>query len=127
MAEAVIIVPMLPPQSCSPNSRAHWRRRHADTKAFRECARLAALEWAGTADNEWAIRGADRVVMDAEIRWCCRRRSVDSDNAWAMLKGMRDGIADALFEGQDKHIVVGNLTQRRGDGSVVVTLRSEDA
>jgi hypothetical protein len=40
------------------------------------------------AENEWAIRGADAIVMDAEIHWCCRRRSVDSDNAWAMLKSL---------------------------------------
>lgn len=124
--EAVIVVPMLPPQSCSPNSRAHWRERHADVSTFRDCAYLAALAWASAADNEWAIRGAEVVVMDAEIHWCCRRRSVDSDNAWAMLKSCRDGIADALFSGEDKHIQVGELRQRRGEGLVRVTLRGEE-
>jgi hypothetical protein len=123
--EATIIVRCMPPRSCSPNSRAHWRARHTDVRAFRECARLAAFEWANAADNEWQIRGARAVVMDAEIRWCCGRRSVDSDNGWAMLKSCRDGIADALFQGEDKHIQVGKLTQTRGDGSVRVVLRAD--
>jgi hypothetical protein len=121
--EAVIVIPMLPPRSCSPNSRSHWRERHADVSTFRDCAYLSALAWANAAENEWAIRGAEVIVMDAEIHWCCRRRSVDSDNAWAMLKSCRDGIADALFGGEDKHIRVGTLTQRRGEGLVRVTLR----
>lgn len=125
MTEAVIAIPMLPPRSCSPNSRVHWRRRHADVRAFRQCACLAALAWASEAENEWAIRGADVVVMDIEVRWCCRRKSMDTDNLVTACKPARDGVADALFGGQDKHVTIGALTQKRGDGTTTMTLRGE--
>jgi hypothetical protein len=63
--------------------------------------------------------------MDVEVRWCCRRRALDDDNAWASMKAARDGIADVLFGGEDRFIVQGRLVQTRGDGTVTVTLRRE--
>jgi hypothetical protein len=63
------------------------------------------------------------VVMDVEIAWCCGRKRLDDDNAWASLKACRDGIADVLFMGEDRYMVQGTLTQTRGDGTVTVVLR----
>jgi hypothetical protein len=58
-----------------------------------------------------------------EIQWCCGRRIMDDDNAWASLKAARDGIADEMFGGEDRFITQGTLTQTRGDGSIRITLR----
>lgn len=62
--------------------------------------------------------------MDIAVEWCCGRKAMDSDNLVASCKPMRDGIADALFDGEDKRIQVGAITQTRGDGVTQVTLRA---
>jgi hypothetical protein len=71
----------------------------------------------------WNRRLKDGVVMDLEIAWCCGRKRMDDDNAIAACKPLRDGIADVLFGGEDKHITQGTVTQTRGDGTVTVVLR----
>jgi hypothetical protein len=62
--------------------------------------------------------------MDLEIAWCCGRKRMDDDNAIAACKPLRDGIADVLFGGEDKHITQGTVSQTRGSGTVTVTLRA---
>jgi hypothetical protein len=124
MAEpAVIVVPMMPPQECSPNHHGHWRTRHAAAAEFRECGRLCAIVWASAVEHEWAIRGADAVVMDIAVAWAGRRKAMDTDNLIAACKPLRDGIADALWSGEDQHVRVGEITQTRGEGVTVLTLR----
>lgn len=123
--EAVIVVPMLPPREVSPNFHGSWRARARAAREFRECAGWAAKEMA-LGDFVWCFAEHARlpfVVMDAEIAWCCGRKALDDDNAWASLKPARDGISDVLFGGEDRFIVQGKLTQTRGDGTVTVTLR----
>lgn len=64
------------------------------------------------------------MIMDIAVEWCCRRKEMDSDNLVAACKPARDGIADALFEGDDSRIQVGVVTQTRGAGVTRVTLRA---
>jgi crossover junction endodeoxyribonuclease RusA len=126
---AVIVIPMLPPAECSPNSRAHWRKKAAAVKAFREAAGWAtreALNRPGSGASWWCGHDYGGVVMDVEIAWSGRRKRLDDDNAWASLKACRDGIADVLFFGEDRFIVQGELRQCRGAGTVTVTLRVQE-
>jgi crossover junction endodeoxyribonuclease RusA len=118
---ATITIPMLPDRELSPNSRAHWSVKQRAAREFRGTAAWATIAWLTheITDVDWG-RGA---VMDVEIQWCCGRKKMDDDNAWASLKAARDGIADVLFGGEDRFITQGTLTQTRGDGSILVTLR----
>lgn len=122
VSEVTIEIPMLPPRECSPNARVHWRERHSAARAFREAAAWCAYQ--GRASEGFAgFAYGEAVVMDVAIRWCCGRKRMDDDNAWASLKPARDGLADVLFGGEDRFITQGTLTQTRGDGTVTVTLR----
>jgi hypothetical protein len=119
---ATIIIPMLPPRECSPNWHGPWRKRATAVKAFREAAGWATV--AALGGDPFLVAGSSGfVAMDVEIAWCCRRRALDDDNAWASMKAARDGLADVLFGGEDRYIVQGQLTQVRGEGVVTVTLR----
>jgi hypothetical protein len=123
-AELSIVIPMQPPAECSPNSRAHWRKKAAAIRDFRMCAFLATRMQLCTA-AAWTPDFSGGAVMDVEIAWCCGRKKMDDDNAWASLKPARDGIADVVFGGEDRKVVQGTLTQTRGSGIVTVTLRDE--
>jgi crossover junction endodeoxyribonuclease RusA len=117
--ESTIVIPMLPDRALSPNARCHWREKARAVEELRVTARLATL--AGVPYLGLALdRGA---VMDVEIAWCCRRKVMDDDNAWASLKAARDGVADVLFGGEDRFIVQGAMTQCRGAGTTTITLR----
>jgi hypothetical protein len=122
MTEATITIPMLPDRALSPNSRAHWREKATAARELRECAGWATY---GQVPDSLIVRLAygTSIIMDVEIQWCCRRKRMDDDNAWASLKAARDGIADVLFGGEDRFITQGKLTQTRGDGIIIVTLR----
>lgn len=119
MSSAVIVIPMLPPRECSPNARAHWVKKAWAARNFRECAGWATR---ATGNRNWR----ESLIMDVEIAWCCGRKRMDDDNAWASLKAARDGIADVLFGGEDRFITQGTLTQTRGDGTTTVTLRTTE-
>ncbi len=120
MRELQIVIPMMPPSECSPNSRVNWRRKAAAARDFRQAAGWAVV---GHYDFPWAMTDGARYVMDVEIAWGGNRQRMDDDNAWASLKAMRDGIADVLFAGEDKYIRQGELRQTRGNGTTTVTLR----
>lgn len=123
--EAVIVMPCLPPRECSPNWRGHWGTRRRAVEGFRSCARWATHGALRESGARW--RSDAPVVMDVDVAWCCGRQRIDDDNLIAALKPARDGIADILFDGEDRCIVMGTVTQRRGDGTVTVTLRTRDA
>lgn len=127
--EAVIEIPMVPPVEVSPNWRGHWRKKAKATGLFRATARLAAVSALSTPDPALtAFCGNDApVTLDAEIAWSGRRRFVDPTNAPALLKAAIDGIADAMWFGQDRHVTIGAVKQTRGSGTVRVTLRGGEA
>lgn len=117
--EAVIVIPTMPPREVSPNWHGSWRKRAAAAAAFR-----AEAGWATRFDLPAAFLGrVAPVAIDVEIAWCCGRRRLDDDNALASCKAALDGIADVLWDGQDRHVTVGTVTQTRGQGTVTVTLR----
>ncbi len=126
---AVIVIPMVPPRECNPNWHGHWRQKVAAVKAFRAAAYYVAREarmrdavaWAAA----WPVNGERAVMMDIHVSYAGWRPLMDSDNLVASCKAARDGIADALFNGEDGHIQVGRATQEvRGDGVTQITLRA---
>lgn len=122
---AVIVIPMLPAPELSPNARVHWRVRARAAQAAREAAgwaTRAALD-AGSPVCQWCGYDHGGVVMDLHIAWCCGRKRTDDDNAWASAKAFRDGIADVLWGGEDRHVRTGTVTQTRGEGTTTITLR----
>jgi hypothetical protein len=124
--EATMEIPMLPPAEVSPNWTGSWRKKAAAVKAWRWAAKATTVDYLNRGEGGVrAFCGYDHggVVMDVEIAWCCGRKRMDDDNAWASLKACRDGIADALFFGEDRSIVQGELRQCRGAGTVTVVLR----
>ena len=121
--QVTIEIPMVPGRACSPNGGWSWRERAKAKYELRECARLSTYI-AIHPDTRW-IRDAPRVVLDAEVFWCCGRKRMDDDNVKAALKGAIDGIADELWQGEDKHVIVGTVTQTRGEGVTRITLRGE--
>jgi hypothetical protein len=123
--EAVIVVPCLPPRECSPNFHGHWRKRRNGALLLRTAAKMAAVDALNTMST-----GASGfcgyplpVLIDLEIAWNGRRSRMDDDNAKASCKALIDGISDALWSGRDDHVMIGTLTQTRGNGTVTVTLR----
>lgn len=120
----VIEIPMMPPREVSPNGGWSWRERGKAKLEFRECAGWAAREQvSGTNDD--ALRHAETILLDAEIEWCCRRKKMDDDNAKACLKAAIDGIADVLWDGNDRRVQVGTVTQTRGKGVTRLVLRED--
>lgn len=78
-----------PPPALSPNSRVHWRRRHAASKMMRHAAHALALEakLVAPADGDIIIH----LTLHPPVK-----RAHDRDNGMARCKAMLDGIADAL-------------------------------
>ena len=119
-----ITVPMMPPREVSPNWRGTWRAKAAAKRAYRECAGWAVREQVNGPDHEYLQAG--RIVLDAEIAWCCGRKRMDDDNAKASLKAAIDGIADVLWAGDDARVTLGTVEQSRGEGATVLTLRDTE-
>ena len=78
----------IPDAKIWPNSRAHWRRKAAETKQHRNRARLQCL-------CSGANRGTTFTGYTLAFFYKDARRR-DDDNAAASCKAYRDGIADAL-------------------------------
>lgn len=120
----VITIPLdrnLPPE-LSPNhrSRSHWPRTRA-LAAAREEARLETLQ-ARDPDTTY-----DALTLHVVIARTGRAQELDDDNAWASLKGHRDGIADALGI-DDRNIRQGTLQQVKSDtGSAYLRIAMEAA
>lgn len=123
MTDVVIEIPMMPPRECSPNWHGHWANKARAVAEFRQQARMSAM----VADNTEAWIGFDGpVTLDVEIAWCCGRKRLDDDNAKASLKAAIDGISDALWSGQDRHVTIGTVLQKRGKGVVRVMMRGSE-
>jgi crossover junction endodeoxyribonuclease RusA len=120
----VIDIPMAPPREVSPNARVHWRAKARATREFREAAAWATLD-AEFGEGVTDALFRDGIVIDAEIQWGRGRKRIDDDNAWASLKAARDGIA-GMLQTDDAGMRCGRLTQTRGDGRVIVTLRGRE-
>jgi hypothetical protein len=122
---ATIVVPIVPPVECSPNFHGHWRKRRNGALLLRTAAKMAAVDALNTMSTgaSWFCGCPLPVVIDIEIAWNGRRSRMDDDNAKASCKALIDGISDALWGGYDGHVMIGTLTQTRGDGTMTVRLR----
>lgn len=125
MAAPRIVIPMVPPIECSPNSRTHWRKKARTVREAREIA-----GWATRAGLNGESPGLTRycghnpgVVVDIEIAWTGRRKTMDDDNAKASCKAFIDGVSDVLWGGKDDCVRIGELTQYRGEGTTTLILR----
>jgi hypothetical protein len=119
----VITVPMMPPRECSPNFHGHWSVMSKARAEFREAAYYATLALSG-ADKEWVfMRYGKPTVLDVAVAWCCGRKRMDDDNLIAAIKSARDGIVDGAHLSSDRDFVTGTVTQTRGDGVTILTLR----
>jgi hypothetical protein len=124
--EATITVLMVPPKEATPNAHEHYFRKAAAVKDYRHASKMAVVNALNT-DGHAIIPFEgyyDLIELDAEIQWRGRRLPLDHDNAIASLKPLIDGISDALWDSRDGHIAIGRVTQTRGPGETVVTLRA---
>lgn len=94
----------------SPNARVHHMRRYRATKAAREAGYYAAVaEYQAGRDDGTGVR----FRYDVTIGLAKGEKRKDDDNAAAMLKSLRDGIADGLGLPSDRGLVAGTVEQVR--------------
>lgn len=124
--EARIEILMMPSRECSPNARVHWRKRSRAVKEARtqaELATRAALNAYAPGLTSYCGATSTPVVIDIEVAWHGRRKTMDEDNLIASVKPMIDGISDALWFGSDDHVRIGEVRQLRGAGTTTLILR----
>ena len=94
----LVEIPATPPSDLSPNARIHHMKRARLTKPLREAAYYTTLSAIHhNPEAAAAIRAATRVKVSWVVKWEPRRKTtIDRRNLGAMLKGIEDGIADAL-------------------------------
>ena len=125
MTSTVIVILMAPPIEVSPNWHGPWRQRARAVAEFREQAGWATC--AAVNANEGGLAhflGNTNVTrLDADIAWQRGRNRADPTNAPILLKAAIDGISDVLWGGRDDHVHLGEVTQTRGGGVTIITLR----
>lgn len=116
MSRAITVtIPLCPPQACSPNGGWHWKEKAAAKAQLRMAAKGAAL------NARWRYLGMflggaifeGPVVVAPMICWGKGRRTVDGDNALAMLKAAIDGCTDASIWRDDRQCRFDPVTQGR--------------
>jgi hypothetical protein len=124
--EVTVTVPLVPPREVRPNASAHFYTRGKAVKTFREAARLVVVNALNTPGSGMsAFQGYYGLVeLDAVVAWGKGARLLDHDNCIASLKPLIDGMSDALWDSRDAHVRIGRVTQTRGTGETVVTLRA---
>lgn len=128
MATLTITMP-LPYPRLTPNLRLGWRERARLTREQREMAHWWARQSAVLAEHRRTGAGpffpTGRVRLDVTMCLAPGFRQLDDDNAWASLKAIRDGLADAL-ELDDKYFTQGRLAYAlEQTGTVTITLTEE--
>jgi hypothetical protein len=126
---ATLTMPIILTREMTPNGRQGWRQHAQTVKRLREDARRATVSHMHDGARIpialiWANQRNEPVTMDVEVEWPKGRKTMDEDNIVAALKPVRDGISDALWAGEDKHVRVGSVTQTRGAGGLRITLRT---
>ena len=124
MSEIDVWIPVQPDATLSPNSRAHWRKKASVVRETRESARLCTTSALARHTETWPKEGG--VFVQPTILWGKGRKTMDGDNAVAILKAYLDGVADGLGV-DDRTFVVDSVTQVRaapGLPGVVLRIRS---
>jgi hypothetical protein len=127
-------MPIVLTRQMGPNARLHHQAKAKVTARLKEDARRATvshLHGMDASTTDWLTYwwgSGELLTMDVEVEWPPRRRRWDEDNIVAALKPVRDGIAAALWGGEDKHVKVGRISQTSGSGGLRITFRTgEDA
>lgn len=125
----VVVIPMVPGVGLSPNARVHWGTHQRQVRELRGEAYMATKALTG-AEQEWLFFAAGpgmppRLRLDCQISWPKGRKRHDDDNAWAMIKPARDGVAQAVNI-NDAAFFIGTMVQTRGDGTITLTFRRHD-
>lgn len=123
---ASIRMPIVLTREMTPNGRQGWRAHARTVKRLREDARRATVSWLNDPTSGLsAFCGAVTMptTLDVVIEWPKGRKRLDDDNAKASLKPVIDGVSDALWGGQDRHVELGTVTQTRGPGELRLTFR----
>ena len=127
---ARITMPIVLTREMSPNGSqgTHWSTKSTPRARVREEARRATVSHinGGTPGVAALMATRDPVVMDIEVELPKGAKRWDEDNIVSACKGVRDGIAQALWGGQDSHVRVGVVTQVRGDGGMAFTFRADE-
>lgn len=113
MTTTITLTP--PAEFINVNQRYHWRKKAKLTKAWRDAARLAALD---TYTGVWETA---RVVCS--IRFATNHRR-DAGNYYPTAKAIVDGLVDAaVFPDDDDSRIVGpDMRRHIPNGSPLVTI-----
>lgn len=124
---AVIVVPLTPSPTLSPNARVHWTKRAKAVSAARSVAAQATRD-AISDDGRQRIAEYEHIGYRIQIAWEKGRSGMrDEDNALASCKAIIDGIADALgIDDRRLHIRGISFDRQSRTGVTIVTLL-EDA
>jgi hypothetical protein len=124
---ARMTMPIILTREMTPNGRQGWRAHARTVKRLREDARRATVSHMNDERLElyaFCWHRDEPVTLDFEIQWPKGRKHLDDDNAKASLKPVIDGVSDALWGGEDRHVTLGTVTQTRGAGGLRITLRT---
>ncbi|MGD9892834.1 MAG: hypothetical protein AB7R89_13760 [Dehalococcoidia bacterium] len=124
---ARITMPIVLTRELSPNGSqgTHWTYKSRPRARVKEEARRATVSHInGNAPGVAALMATrDPLIMDIEVEWPKGAKRWDEDNIVTACKGIRDGIATALWDGEDAHVRVGTVSQVRGEGGLAFTFR----
>ena len=116
-------LPGLPPLQVAGSGGGHWRKRHADAKAWKDAVRAVVL-----GDHYVPDEPLERVRMVCERH---RTREPDFDNLVASFKPIRDGLVELGVMLDDKPSVLVVCEHRwrkskRGEGKIHIMLEDYD-
>ncbi len=118
LSTRVVITLPWPEAVLSPNSRAHWRRRHAAARSYKHTAWVLARH--ALLGRLVGAEGAIRLSLEF---FPPVKRTRDVDNLIASMKSGLDGIALGLGVDDTRfHLQAAELRAKVKGGRVVVTL-----
>lgn len=120
---AVIVVPLTPSPTLSPNARVHWAKRSKAVGIARTAAAEATRQ-AVSVNGRERIAACEHIGYRIQIAWERGRSGMrDEDNALASCKAIIDGIADALgIDDRRLHIRGISFDRQSRTGVTIVTL-----
>ncbi len=126
MRTLIISVPMLPPQSVSPNARVHWTRAWQDKRIYGEAVFLCAIDARNRSEDFTPFEIAR---IDLELVYPVERTR-DTDNATASFKSGLDSLVHTgILKGDDsKHLHWGNViitVNKEKTPKTIITLTEE--
>ena len=114
----------LPPHSWSPNSRAHWRRKHGDGASYKHAVAILAMQATRLAGIAPYALDPGRISLEFGTQFSRGKKLYsprDCDNAIAAFKYGMDGlVAGGIFRDDSaEHVELGQVTINRRSGPFV--------